>query len=375
MTTPWGARLLPLLILDRSEHSQDVRSEFVFLPTATHLGPEVGKIAALMSETNSLGSTPHALPFRLAQGALGATMVLLLFGGLVTTIGAGMAVAGWIDAEGHFLPLFPFAKWFRDIPTFAEHTHRMVGVVVGLLLIAMVIATFVKDCRLSARAFAIAALLATVGQGVVGGTRVLENSQNLAFLHGALAQAVFCLIWCTTLFLMPSYQRGGTSTPAAASRLISVGSTVTVIIYGQIILGAWFRHSIRHATTMPSTGETVFPMGAFIAHAMGAVIVAGAVLVLAKSVRVAWESSTDEIMRRILQRQEKWLHLCFGMQFLLGLGSLSTLGLERTAIPVVILTTLHVLFGALTLSAAAGSSLWGRRLEVEKPDSSLPSAA
>jgi heme a synthase len=347
--------------------SRDCSSRFRL--TASHLGLEVGKIVALMSDAPSLPIAPHALPFRLAKGALGATMVLLLFGGLVTTIGAGMAVAGWIDAEGHFLPLFPFAKWFRDIPTFAEHTHRMLGVLVGLLLIAMVIATFAKDRRISARLVAIGALLAVIAQGIIGGTRVLENSQGLAFLHGAVGQAVFAILWCTTLFLMPSYQSGGRTTAEASRRITSVGMVATAIIYGQILLGAWFRHSIRHATTMPSTGESIFPMAAFIAHGMGAIVVVGAVLVLAKSVRTGWEDSEDETVRKILRRQELWLHICFGMQLILGLGSLSTLGMERTAIPVVIITTLHVLFGALLLSAAAGSSLWGRRLEAAPTNS------
>jgi hypothetical protein len=168
---------------------------------------------------------------------------------------------------------------------------------------------------------------------------------------------------------MPSYQSGGRTTTEASRRITSVGTVATAIIYGQILLGAWFRHSIRHATTMPSTGESIFPMAAFIAHGMGAIVVAGAVLVLAKSVRTGWEDSEDETVRKILRRQELWLHICFGMQFMLGLGSLSTLGMERTAIPVVIITTLHVLFGALLLSAAAGSSLWGRRLEAAQTNS------
>jgi cytochrome c oxidase assembly protein subunit 15 len=57
---------------------------------------------------------------------------LVLFGGSVTTLGAGMAVDGWLIAEGHFLLFFPVEKWFRDTPTFVEHTHRLFGVLVGL---------------------------------------------------------------------------------------------------------------------------------------------------------------------------------------------------------------------------------------------------
>lgn len=311
---------------------------------------------------SGLASEPSVLPFRLAQGALVATMVLLLFGGLVTTIGAGMAVAGWIDAEGHFLPLFPFAKWFRDVPTFAEHTHRMVGILVGLLLIGMTIATFACDRRKLARVVALFALFAVIVQGVIGGTRVLENSQGLAFLHGAIAQGVFAILWCTALYLMPSFQRAPAIDLGVARKIWSTGTVVTMLVYGQVVLGCWFRHSIRQATTVPNTGVQDFPVGAFIAHGMGATLAAGGIFILAKRVRGAWECSSDEAHRRVMRRQEFWLHLAFGTQFALGLGALGTLGMERTAIPVVIITTLHLLFGALTLSAAAGSSVWGLRL-------------
>jgi cytochrome c oxidase assembly protein subunit 15 len=324
----------------------------------------MGKIVALMSNLEPLNPAPTQsdAPFRFAKATLGATCVLLLFGGLVTTIGAGMDVAGWLDAEGHFMPFFPFAKWFRDFGTFAEHTHRMVGILVGFLSIAMVVATFRKDNRRAAKAMVLLALFAVIAQGYLGGSRVLENSESLAFLHGAAAQAVFAILWCTTLYLMGSFRRGGDINPNAANRLRGVGRGVALVIYGQILMGAWFRHSIRHATTVPSSGEALFPMAAFISHAMGAVVVAGAVLVLAKQVRNAWESSEDEVIRKVLRRQEYWLHFCFGMQFILGLGSLATLSMERDAIPVVVLTTLHVLFGALLLSAAAASSFWGARL-------------
>ena len=339
----------------------------------------MGKIVALMSNPEPTSPSPERsetplrlakdsvehseVPLRFAKGTVGATMILLLLGGIVTTIGAGMAVMGWLDAEGHFMPLFPFDKWFRDFATFSEHTHRMVGLVVGLLLIALVVATYLKDSRKLARRMTLIALIVVIGQGTLGGFRVLENSQHLAFLHGAIAQAVFATIWCTALVLLASFRRGGTVAPEAASRLRKVGLFATLVIFGQVVLGAWFRHSIRHATTVESSGATQFPMGAFIAHAMGAILVAGAALMLAKTVRTTWEQTEDETIRKVLRRQEVWLHMCFGIQFMLGLGALGMLGLERDAIPVVVLTTLHLLFGALLLSAAAAGCFWGVRLQ------------
>ena len=79
------------------------------------------------------------------------TLVLLplfAFGGSVTTLGAGMAVTGWWNAEGSFMPFFPIDKWFRDLGTFVEHSHRQFGLVLGLLMIAAVVATWLEGDKL-----------------------------------------------------------------------------------------------------------------------------------------------------------------------------------------------------------------------------------
>lgn len=311
---------------------------------------------------------PSRLPFRLSAAMCGVTLFLVLFGGSITTMGAGMAVKGWIDAEGHFMPLFPIAMWFRDPATFVEHTHRMIGIVVGLLAIATVVATHLKDKRTSAKVAAWAALIAICVQGAVGGTRVLENSQDWAFLHGALGQLVLAIVWCSTLVLMPGFKAAPPAPRAVGRRLFGAARVAVFIVYGQIVLGTWFRHSVRISTEMEGADSLPFPTGIFIAHAMGAIVVLVAVLVTAKRARLAWEDSTDAATRRLFRRLEVWLHTAFGLQFTLGLGALATLKMERTAVPVVLTSTLHVLFGALTLAACASAVLWGLRYMWEPGD-------
>ena len=308
---------------------------------------------------------PSPLPFRLAVAMCGCTLFLVLFGGSVTTMGAGMSVKGWIDAEGHFLPLFPVAMWFRDPATFVEHTHRMIGILVGLLSIATLIATYRKDRRTTARLAAWAALFAICVQGALGGTRVLENSQGLAFLHGAMGQLVLAVLWCTCLVLMPSYQRAPDVDRVLGRRLFTAARAATVVVYAQIVLGTWFRHSVRVSTEVPGADEQPFPVGIFILHAMGAICVLVAVLIVAKRARDGWQFTPEGpagfASARLFRRLEVWLHVAFGVQFTLGLGALATLKMERTAPAAVITSTLHVLFGALLLAACASSVLWGLR--------------
>lgn len=303
-------------------------------------------------------------PFRFAAAMTACTLFLVLFGGSVTTMGAGMAVKGWIDAEGHFMPLFPIAKWFRDPATFVEHTHRMIGIVVGLLAIATVVATFLADLRgrrrTIARAATVVSLVAICIQGAIGGTRVLENSQGLAFLHGAVGQLVFAVLWCTTLILMPAYQAAPSIDRGLAQKLIERGRIATVVVYGQILLGAWFRHALRVSTEVQGTDKLPFPTLKFMLHGSGALVVLLVVLLVAKSARNVWEAAPEGSRpRQLFRRVEVFLHATFFAQLLLGTGALAMLTMERTALPVVLTSTLHVLFGTLVLSACATAGLWG----------------
>ena len=75
--------------------------------------------------------SPHRWPHRLALATVVAAIPLLLFGGSVTSLEAGMAIDGWLVLErgrgDHFLFFYPVEKWFRDVGTFVEHSHRLCG--------------------------------------------------------------------------------------------------------------------------------------------------------------------------------------------------------------------------------------------------------
>lgn len=261
---------------------------------------------------------------------------LLLFGGSVTTLGAGMAVEGWLIAEGDFLLVFPVEKWFRDLPTFVEHTHRLFGVLVGICAVATVFFAWREGLRPRQRLSCVAGLLAVCAQGAIGGFRVLENSLELAFLHGALAQAVFAGL-CAVAWSVRPRATAPANPEAGASWGLALASCVAV--YGQIVLGAWYRHGVR-PEPVAGAGERL------VWHLMGALFVLAVLTAFA-----------HQLGRSGLDAQRRRIHALLGVQLLLGFAS--WVGYRPGSVGVLewAFTILHVLVGALLLASVTCATL------------------
>lgn len=291
---------------------------------------------------------------RCALGAAASAVPLVLFGGSVTTLGAGMAVQGWLIAEGHFLVFFPVDKWFRDVGTFVEHTHRLFGILVGLFLLAGLACSWRAGAR--ARGWALATLVAVVGQGALGGFRVLENSPELAFVHGAVAQAVFALL-CLNAFtqLSAAAPRAPLAAPAlAAARGLQPAAWLALgVLYAQVVIGAWYRHGLRPE---PVPGH----LARFALHALGAVLVLGALAHLVRRGNDLLASGAELPVR--LRRALLWLPRLLLVQLLLG--GLAWAGFRPGAIGPAewLLSVAHVLGGALLLADTALIALEATRL-------------
>jgi len=306
---------------------------------------------------------PGAWPHRLALWCALASLPLVLFGGSVTTLGAGMAVDGWLIAEGHFLLFFPVEEWFRDTATFVEHTHRLFGVLVGLLAIACVACTYVSvlERRSSARLAASLALLAVGVQGTLGGLRVLADDSGLAFLHGALAQAVFALLCVNAVVLSAGWQRA-LAVPARDAQplraLRSAGLLALLVLYGQVVLGAWYRHGLRPAAVAGSGLRLAL-------HALGALLVVGALVVLAR--RAAALRAARALLPVGFERALRALPVLLIAQLILG--CLAWAGYRPGALGPAewALSILHVLGGGLLLADGAVIWMWSGRLTAAAP--------
>jgi cytochrome c oxidase assembly protein subunit 15 len=311
-------------------------------------------------------------PRRFAVATLAAAVPLVFFGGTVTTLHAGLAIDGWLVLEpgrgDHFLWLYPVDKWFRDLGTFVEHTHRLLGSLVGLLAIATVIATWATDRRRLPRALSIAALLAVVAQGTIGGLRVLEKSEDLAFLHGAIAQAVFAVLGASCVAASPVFGAGGSAFRDGASlqagRLRALSIVSVGAVYLQIVAGAWLRHGGGGA--------------ALALHGVLALAVVVCAALLARQMRLCAGDLAQDLdgpARSRILALRRGLIVSLALQLALGVAALAVVywlvgpnpdGLGSSVVP-----TLHVVGGGALLLACVASSMWLHRLFPARTHDSL----
>ena len=185
---------------------------------------------------------------RLAVLTAGATLMLIFVGGVVTNTGSALAVPDWPTTFGHPMFLYPWSHMVGGI--LYEHSHRLVGSLVGLLTVVLAVGLWRAAPRGWLRGLGMLAVGAVIAQGVLGGLRVVLLQTTLAIVHGVFAQTFFALIAglavCTSREWAAA-PRGAAPAGGAPLRrlcLLTLGS-----IYLQIVLGAVVTHTgaQRHA--------------------------------------------------------------------------------------------------------------------------------
>jgi cytochrome c oxidase assembly protein subunit 15 len=277
------------------------------------------------------------------------TMPLLISGGIVTGLEAGMAVPDWLTTFDYPMMFFPMVKMQADTGVYAEHFHRLWGLLVGLSVITLVVHLFLVDTRAWVKALSVGVLLAVIVQGVLGGTRVTENHLGLAVAHGIFGQVVFSAIVATAAFVSASWrsERAPTAVATAATDRNAAIALVLVLL-GQLSLGATYRHLQPDA-----------PMWAEHGHIGMSVIVA--VFGLFCGVR-AWGLYREEPE---LQRVGLVMMALLVLQLVLGIAAFAVVGArgDDPRIPVVevVITSMHQANGAALLALAGLLVVWSRR--------------
>ncbi|MFQ5802619.1 MAG: COX15/CtaA family protein [Candidatus Methylomirabilales bacterium] len=267
---------------------------------------------------------------RFALLTAGATFVLILAGGIVTSTGAGLAVPDWPTTFGHNMFLYPWSKMAGGI--LYEHSHRLIGATVGLLTLTLALWLWVAEPRAWLRWLGVVALVMVIVQGVLGGLRVVLLERTLAIIHAALAQAFFALTASVAFLTSAEGREDPRKTPATdASRLRRLALLTLGCIYVQLILGAMLRHMGR--------GIGV--------HLFFAAVVTILIFHLARTIL---KSHADQPK---LARPVALLSGLLTLQLVLGLGSylgkFTTLAVALPPLSLVVLTTTHVATGALML--------------------------
>ena len=274
-------------------------------------------------------------PHRLACGTVGATVGLIVAGGLVTNTGAALAVPDWPTTFGHNPFLFPWAGMVGGV--LVEHGHRLLGAGIGLLTVALGIVLAFGDARRWVRGLGLLAVLLVSVQGLIGGLRVVLLQDTLAIVHGCLAQLFFALLVTVAVVTGPGW-RHPTAVTAAAQRLVPFGGLALTVVYGQVVLGAFTTHA-----------------GGLWWHVAGAVLTTGVLVGLALAVlRGAGEDP-------VLAWWGRALKALLAGQLALGLGAYTVrftdLGVPGGQLMVVALPVAHRAVGALLLGATVALAL------------------
>ena len=268
---------------------------------------------------------------------LTATLTLLLpvtTGALVTTLKAGMAFADWPSSDGYNMLAYPWLSSARD--QFIEHGHRLSGLTIGVLSIALAIAAWCIETRGPARWLASAIFLSVFVQGMLGGARVLMDKQTMALIHGDFAAGVFSLMGVFVLMTSPGWEsRAVIRDVARAKSVRNMAVAVLVAVAIQYVLGGVLRH----------LGES----WAWMLHPWFAIVPVVLSVLFAAKVRQAGSA--------ILNRGAKFLLALIMSQALLGLASwyvrfgVPSWGVvaELNSPGQIIVCSLHKVVGMLTL--------------------------
>ena len=195
-------------------------------------------------ETRNYELGTSVWPHRWAVMLVCAVFPLLWVGGLVTTTQSGMAVPDWPNTYGYNLFLYPWTTWiFGPWDLMVEHGHRLLGALAGMLTIALCVSIWIVDSRRSVRWLSVAALVAVIGQGTLGGLRVWFDDRLVAMIHGCFGPAFFAL--CVGIAVLTSRKWLSEERPVGhqqGAKLQRLAMLTTLLAYVQLVLGALMRH-------------------------------------------------------------------------------------------------------------------------------------
>ncbi len=302
------------------------------------------------------------LPRIAAVALVSATFPLIWVGGLVTTYDAGMAVPDWPSTYGYNLFLYPWQTWITGpFDLFIEHGHRLLGAFVGFIAILLAVSVWFCDGRAWMRVVSCFALMAVIGQGLLGGLRVILDDRQLAMIHGCVGPAFFGLTAAMLAFTSREWRTANRETGSVGPTVQRLAILTATFSYFQLVLGAAIRH-------LPVDATPAYFRGVFVFHAMMAAVLAVHAVLLTKA---AWV--LPQLRRRVLA-----VSLLIAGQVLLGVGTWMVkygwptwLGqwdfaagflVQTKSLWQGLVTTSHVANGSLILALSVSVVAWSLRL-------------
>ncbi len=189
----------------------------------------------------------------LALSLLGA-LIQITMGGAVRVTGSGDGCPDWPTCFGSWIPPFEYHALM-------EYSHRTIGVLVGLTIIAAVVRVWMKHRSQSAVVTSsTAGLVAVSVAGLLGGAVVLsELDPGLRTLHLMLAESVLLLMahaLVATVYIRSKSDRDGY--PSALVYVALAGSAMTLIALLSGSYAVW-RGAGAVCPSWPLCGGSIIP--------------------------------------------------------------------------------------------------------------------
>jgi len=300
---------------------------------------------------------------KLAVATTATTYLLIMVGGLVRAVGAGLGCPDWPKCFGSWVPPLRADQLpdgfdpllFNAALTWTEYLNRLLGVMVGVLIFATLAAAVVRHRRTRRVLWPTAAAFLLVGfQGWLGGRVVAHGLEPwIVTAHLVVALVIVStLLYATVNAFFPD----GAGAPGPERRRIGRGAQALIALtLVQVVVGTQVRSRIDEAAAAGQARreELLGSVGAVdTAHRSTALLVLAGAIALFVAVRrppagPAWLQGAGAAVIALTLAQ-------------IGAGVvLATLALPR-AVQVAHLTLASLLLGAETLVA-----LLAYRLEVE----------
>ncbi len=296
------------------------------------------------------------------RAVMAVVFLMIVSGGLVTGLEAGLAVPDWPNSYGHNMLLYPLSAMVDSTNegVFFEHAHRLTGMFTGLAAILAMVLGWRWSRSPLVRGLVTVAFLLVCLQGLLGGLRVTGNltlsddpgamdpSTALGLVHGIVAQVIFALYVLIACATSPTWSApAGSGVPRGERRIWWMLLAAMIL---QLGLGAAYRHLSRDPAMAEHASHPLM------AHVVMAIVV----LVMAVVAGL-----------RLMKRHREtaplyaWGHtvlVLVGIQVMLGAGALVAVILARDAaappLYEIALTTGHQANGALLLGAALAALGW-----------------
>jgi len=286
-----------------------------------------------------------------------STLFLIFAGAMVTSTGSGLAVPDWPLSFGRLMP--PMVGGI-----FYEHGHRMVAAAVGFLTVLQAIFLQRREPQRAVRVLGWIAVTTVIVQGLLGGLTVLFLlPAPVSIAHAGLAEIFFCLN-VTIAFLTSRSYTALRSEPRGDAPFRGAAALVA-LVFAQILAGATMRH-LGAGLAIPdfplSFGRlvpafTTIEIAVNFAHRAGGAAVAMAAVAMAVRVR-------GYDVRHPLRQIATMLLVLVSVQILLG-GYTVWSGKHP------VITSIHVMTGAVTLASSLLLCLIARTLYWQRQGSTL----